>query len=284
LLFYCNLGQIESFFLFTEHYTQWSKEDFTTFKEPKPPRLMKNFLQAIKSVSEGSSKIITWSLSVLGGSILIIIGDSYIHPVTTPYKFIYLLFPIAWILLAISINSGINISRRSMAADFYSDNNEMLERIFIESNTDLKRQLDYFKSSLIIFSLWLLCFLLWWLFLMKLPANASVAILFLGCDCTKLPFKKECLKYCIELILRNATPEEKQLILGFSKQLASSIYRAYNTRNIQEFEDLERELNSLEIQEIISRFSSLNQTQLNYFNKSKTEREQIISAIKKLNL
>ncbi|MBZ0099715.1 MAG: hypothetical protein K8F30_11550 [Taibaiella sp.] len=47
------------------------------------------------------------------------------------------------------------------------------------------------------------------------------------CDCTKVPFPEECVEYCIERILRVATPEEKQLVLGFSPSLAHNIKFKY---------------------------------------------------------
>ncbi len=88
-----------------------------------------------------------------------------------------------------------------------------------------------------------------------------------SCDCTKIPFKKECLKYCTELILRKATPEEKISILGMDAQLAYAIRYAYVNRNINSFEDLEKALTSSQINQLLLIFGSLNQSQIDYFNK-----------------
>lgn len=87
-----------------------------------------------------------------------------------------------------------------------------------------------------------------------------------NCDCTKIPFSEECLKHCIELILRKANRQEKQSVLGFDEQLAQAIYTAYNTRNIKSFEDLEQSLNPSHIAIILATFRSLTQSQLDYFN------------------
>ncbi len=131
---------------------------------PNQPTSGKNFLQSIKSISEGSNKIITWSLSIVGGTILIILSDSYLHPSTRNLKLVYSLFLLGWILIALSINKGIIISGRSMAGELYSENNEMLKQIFEKSNTDFKHQLNLFKWALLVFGLWLILFLCWWIF------------------------------------------------------------------------------------------------------------------------
>jgi hypothetical protein len=90
-----------------------------------------------------------------------------------------------------------------------------------------------------------------------------------SCDCTKLPFKKECLKFCIELILRKATPEEKITILGLDAELAYAIRNVYLKTSVNSFEDLERMLHPHQIDQLISKFSALNQAQLDYFNRKK---------------
>lgn len=105
-----------------------------------------------------------------------------------------------------------------------------------------------------------------------------------ACDCSKLPFKKECLKYCIEQILRTATPEEKQLVLGLGKQLTNAIFNAYSKDVVNSFEDLEVLLTPIQIDTLILKFESLSQYQLNYFNKSKRERQQIIDIIRNMRL
>jgi glucan phosphoethanolaminetransferase (alkaline phosphatase superfamily) len=125
----------------------------------------KDLLQAIKSISEGSNRIITWSLSVVGGTILIIVSSSYLHPATKELKLAYLLFFLGWIFLAFSINKGIVISGRSMAAEFYSGNDKMIRVIFEKTNNDFKCQLNLFKWALLVFAIWLILFLFWWVFI-----------------------------------------------------------------------------------------------------------------------
>lgn len=123
-----------------------------------------NLLRTIKSIEGGSGKVVSWCLSLLGGSLLTILSDSYIHPEST-LKYFYLLFIVAWAFLFISIYKGMNISSRLMAAELFSNKNSELENIFKKINFDYANQLKFFKMSLIIFALWLLFYLIWWIFL-----------------------------------------------------------------------------------------------------------------------
>jgi len=123
-----------------------------------------NFLKVIKTVGEGSNKIITWTLSIIGGSLLTLLSTSYLHPESNDLKKFYLLFIIGWILFAISMYYGINISGRSMASDLYYNKPEELKNIFKSVNSDYKCQLKYFKYGLMIFAIWLVLYLLWWIY------------------------------------------------------------------------------------------------------------------------
>lgn len=87
----------------------------------------------------------------------------------------------------------------------------------------------------------------------------------MDCDCTLIPFKEECLKYCTEEILSKANKDEKQSILGFDRPLADAIYNAYNSRSIRSFEDLERTLSPSQVATILNTFRGLTQAQLDYF-------------------
>ena len=98
--------------------------------------------------------------------------------------------------------------------------------------------------------------------------------------CSKAPIPQRCLKYCMENTLRNATIEEKMLILGLSSDIANKIFTAYNKQNIRSFDDLVRYLNKKESEEIENRFLALNQYQLDYFQKSREERDEIITVLR----
>lgn len=103
-------------------------------------------------------------------------------------------------------------------------------------------------------------------------------------DCTKIPFPEKCKKFCIERILRNATVEEKKLILGFDSQLAQDILKTYNSHSIRSFDDLQLNLRKDQSEKILNRFSQLSQFQLDYFKLSPNQRENLINNIRDLGL
>jgi len=104
--------------------------------------------------------------------------------------------------------------------------------------------------------------------------------------CRKAPIPEECIRYCLHNILAEATKEEKQLILGLSSTLTDSIYNAFNNKYepIKNFEDLESSLGIIQSSELLEKFRSLNQYQLDYFNANKSARNDIINSIKRLGL
>lgn len=86
-------------------------------------------------------------------------------------------------------------------------------------------------------------------------------------DCLSIPFPLECFDFCIEQILRVATPEEKIRVLGMDENLAHAIFSAYNygSRTIRSFKDLKKALSGPQINSIRAIFNNLTQEQLDYF-------------------
>ncbi len=121
-------------------------------------------LNTIESVEKGSNRIISWSLSIVGGSLLVILSESYILPSYQLYKLPYLLFGVGWILIGISIYNGRNITNSKMAAVLYDQNEDNLKEILKNVNKYYLRQLRFFNWSLVAFGLWLILYLIWWIF------------------------------------------------------------------------------------------------------------------------
>ena len=104
-------------------------------------------------------------------------------------------------------------------------------------------------------------------------------------DCSKVPIRKKCVPFCLERMLRYASIEEKQLIIGLDRSLSLIIYNIYNGLvSINSFDDLSAQLTQEQVQILLAKFEQINQYQLNYFRKSRSERASIINAIKNLNL
>lgn len=127
----------------------------------KLPRLLSDFLQAqraalsntdrlfncIKLIEGGSSKISAWSLSIIGGSFLVILSDSYVHPVLTKFKLAYLLFIVGWGFIGASIYYGTRISGSAIASDLHRNNEDQLQTIFKNCNRSFAQQLNFLNSA-----------------------------------------------------------------------------------------------------------------------------------------
>jgi hypothetical protein len=115
-----------------------------------------------KVISDNSQSLITWSLSIIGGSIVAIVGSSYLRPDSIYWRLPYFLFIPGWIHLALSIHKGHEISRRYIASIFTNKPQALID-IGQAINTCYDRQLAYFERALIFFATWLAFLLLWWI-------------------------------------------------------------------------------------------------------------------------
>lgn len=141
---------------------------FKSLDKPSPEEIetaaIERYFNCIKSFEGGASKISAWSLAIFGGSLLAIINDSYIRPSSIDYKLIYLCFIVGWLFLAISMYNGMTITGRTIVAELYKNKLDRLQTIFEKCNADFARQLQFFKLSIITFSVWLVLYILWWIF------------------------------------------------------------------------------------------------------------------------
>jgi len=121
------------------------------------------FLQDGMSAMSASATTLTgWSLTILGATIAGIVAGHFLRPSAT-VRWIYLLFVPGCAFLGVSIWYGDKVARRLAAAGF-TDDHAKLREIAASMNSDYSAQRGWFDSSLIIFGLWLITFLIWWVF------------------------------------------------------------------------------------------------------------------------
>ena len=121
------------------------------------------YRKAIVSIEAGSVKLATWSLSVFGGSVLIILGDSYLRPSNAHHRLTYLLFLIGWASIGWSMYHGFKITRHTMVLDLHSTNENTLTAILQKCNASFASQLKWFQRGLLVFAVWLIFYLIWWI-------------------------------------------------------------------------------------------------------------------------
>lgn len=126
--------------------------------------VQKKLFETIESIEDGSSRVTTWSLSIIGGSLVVFMNGEYIQPQEELFKYTYLIFIIGWILLAISIFFSKQITGQKMAATLNINDTKNLKQILINVNRRYARQLQYFNWALVLFGLWLILYFIWRLF------------------------------------------------------------------------------------------------------------------------
>lgn len=124
-------------------------------------------LSHIKSLSDVSSSMLTWALSILGGSLLVIVNSAYYRP-PLKVRLLYLVFVPAWVFGFLSIYQSNLISRRLAAAFLQGKGGEKqldrLEKIAAKANSELGNQILFFQIMLILLAVWLTIYIIWWVF------------------------------------------------------------------------------------------------------------------------
>lgn len=124
----------------------------------------KKIMEANKMMNEESNRIISWTLSIIGGTILTIISTEYVEPVGC-IKYFYLLFIVGWLFLAKSIYHGQKITRIFIAGFTVNETDKQaINEIGKKIDTNFAHQIESFRNGIIIFTSWLIIFLIWFIF------------------------------------------------------------------------------------------------------------------------
>ena len=132
-----------------------------------------DYLPGLKAILDNSGTLVNWALALVGGSLAAMLSTSYEHPKTWRGRLIYLLFPLAWLLLGISINAGQQISRRFVAAQFVKEN--VRSDILKSMGDDFSQQSQMLLWGLAVLFAWLLWFVVWWIWYAPTAAEKNVS-------------------------------------------------------------------------------------------------------------
>lgn len=138
-----------------EHESQVHKRTLTNATTDQ----LTNFKEVVGLINEESNRFITWSLGIVGGSILMLIGSDYTKP-SGWILYFYFLFVAGWICLGVSVWYGVGISRNRMVVP---DKKTIEEIIRLDGKIDkrFRRQISFLYAGLIPFFIWLTAFLFW---------------------------------------------------------------------------------------------------------------------------
>lgn len=131
---------------------------------------MSTLIDALKLVAKSSATLITWALSVVGGSVAAIVSTSYLRPKNPKVRLIYLLYLPGWLFLGLSVYFGDRVSRHYVASRFVAAHGsdasayDKVLAIGQKMNADYISQQNMLMLGLLMFGAWLSLFLLWWVF------------------------------------------------------------------------------------------------------------------------
>lgn len=101
-------------------------------------------------------------------------------------------------------------------------------------------------------------------------------------DCLRSPIPDKCFYFCIFQILQSANKDEKQFVIGLSRECSEAIYSAFNNFSLNRYEDLETRLTNEHSIEVIERFKKITQLQIDYFHTDDDFRNQMRRLLKRL--
>ena len=124
-------------------------------------------IEALKIVNEESNRVSSWSLLIIGGSLLAVLHKDYLK--LLEYKYLYFIYIIGWISLCASIYWGQSVTRSYLASMFVKPN--FVEASSKEANKLFGRQLTWFMLGVTLFAVWMIAFLILWIFNCKTITN-----------------------------------------------------------------------------------------------------------------
>jgi hypothetical protein len=141
----------------------------TPIPTPSPTPDDRPLREGLKTMAENSRNVMSWSLTLIGASILAIVSTGYLRPMSRRMRFVYLLFIPGWVLLGWSLYYGDSIARRYTATAFMQARVKLLE-IGQLMNGEFDSQLTFMNWGLGVFAIWLIIYIVWWV-IADLPAK-----------------------------------------------------------------------------------------------------------------
>lgn len=119
-------------------------------------------MEALAAITANAAQHITWSLTILGATLLTVVGTSHVSPNSTLGRSVYLLFLPAWVLLGASIYYGDRVHRHAISTLMVGEDKR--REIFGLINADALCQLNLMRYAGVFLAFWLLAYVLWWVF------------------------------------------------------------------------------------------------------------------------
>lgn len=137
---------------------------------PEPQeKLAQHDREAFEKISDSAQKINDMILLIVAGSLAVLVGSNYVHPMMH-LRWLYVLFPLGWSFFAASIDQGLEV-RSTFLAYLVSPGGGTRADWVQTLNTGLILQVRHFQFGLISFAVWLLVYVSWWITRSPVPSE-----------------------------------------------------------------------------------------------------------------
>lgn len=130
---------------------------------PDPGPREQRIVAGLKALAEASEKLSDWTLLILGGTFLVLLGTSYRRPTSRFVRLFYVLFPVAWLLLGVSFYEGFVLRRYHVALQLREQKAAAVNEALHGMNDAFAIQIDTFLWGLVPLAIWLLIYTVWWI-------------------------------------------------------------------------------------------------------------------------
>ena len=118
-------------------------------------------MEILSAITDNAAQHVTWTLMLLAGTLLTVVGTSHVSPETTKGRSFYLLLIPGWAVLVASMYFGDRVQRRAISALMVDD--ETLRDTHRSINADFNLQLNLMLIGGGFLALWLLFYVVWWI-------------------------------------------------------------------------------------------------------------------------
>lgn len=118
-------------------------------------------MEILTAITDNAAQHITWTLMLLGGTLLMVVGTSHVSPLTAWGRSFYVILIPAWGLLAASMFYGDRVHRRAISALMV--NSDKVTETHKAMNADFICQLHLLMFGAACLAAWLICYIVWWI-------------------------------------------------------------------------------------------------------------------------
>jgi hypothetical protein len=123
--------------------------------------------KALEAAASYAQSLAQWGFIIIGGSLVLVLGNSHRWPKARKLRVAYLLFLLAWASLAVSIYFGTRVQQAHLA--YLLVPSTTIEGTTLTANHDLAYEIFWMLTGLFFLGLWLSIYLVWSVISKEIP-------------------------------------------------------------------------------------------------------------------